>query len=557
MKLLKLLETDHDPNLSTRDLFLQNDDLKPVEKARRRWGWLNFVAFWISDAFNINTWQIASSGVQAGLSWWHVWISVWLGYFIAGGFIVLIGRIGAVYHISFPVACRASFGVFGSYWPVLNRVVMAFIWFGVQAWLGGECVQLMIRSIWPQAEHMHNGIASSGTTTFAFMSFFLWWLCVLPLLWFPVHQIRHLFTIKSYLSPIAGIGFLIWTIKKAGGIGPVVHQPAALHGSELGWAFVQSTMNCIANFAALIMNDPDFSRFAKRPSAATWSQLLTIPFAFAITSFIGIIVSSASTVIYGETVWSPLDVLGNFLSSNSGGTRAGVFLIASVFALAQAGCNIAANSVSAGTDLTALFPRFINIRRGSYLCAIVGFAMCPWHLLSSSNQFTTYLSSYTVFLSSIAGVMACDYYLVRKGKLIIEDLYSCNSGTTYMFRFGVSWRAYAAYICGILINIVGFAGSVGASVPIGAIRLFDLNYFCGFIVAGLVYYGLCYFMPVEGCGEVFSEAAAEAYYNERERDEEHEIDDKTDFDETVVEIAEPDTKVTRARRFAARMKALV
>lgn len=557
MKLLKLLETDHDPNLSTRDLFLQNDDLKPVEKARRRWGWLNFVAFWISDAFNINTWQIASSGVQAGLTWWQVWISVWLGYFISGAFIVLIGRIGAVYHISFPVACRASFGVFGSYWPVLNRVVMAFIWFGVQAWLGGECVQLMIRAIWPQVEHMHNGIPSSGTTTFEFLSFFLWWLCVLPLLWFPVHQIRHLFTIKSYLSPIAGIGFLIWTIKKAGGIGPVVHQPPSIHGSELGWAFVQSTMNCIANFAALIMNDPDFSRFAKRPSAATWSQLLTIPFAFAITSFIGIIVSSASTVMYGETVWSPLDVLGNFLSSSSGGTRAGVFLIAAVFALAQAGCNIAANSVSAGTDLTALFPRFINIRRGSYLCAMVGFAMCPWHLLSSSNQFTTYLSSYTVFLSSIAGVMACDYYLVRKGKLIVDDLYSSNSGSTYMFRFGVSWRAYAAYICGILINIVGFAGSVGASVPIGATRIFDLNYFCGFIIAGLVYYALCYFKPIEGCGEVFSEAAAEEYFNDRERDEEQEIDEKLEFEEIEREIDEPDTKRARVRRFAAKMKALV
>lgn len=510
----KKLETAHDPNLTNLQLFLQNEDLKPVEPARRKWGWANFVAFWISDAFNINTWMIASSGIEMGLSWWLVWLSVWIGYFLSGIFIALLGRVGAVYHISFPVSCRMSFGIFGSYWPVINRVVMAFVWFGVQAWLGGQCVQLMLRSIWPQAPDMPNGMKGSGTTTFEFLSFFLWMLSVLPLLWFPVHQIRHLFTVKSYLAPIAGIGFMIWAIVKAGGIGPVVHQPSEAHGSELGWAFVQSTMNCMANFAVLIMNNPDFSRFAKRPSAAVWPQILSIPISFAITSFIGIIVSSASTVIYGETVWSPLDVLGKFLDGNKSGSRAGVFFIAAVFALSQAGCNIAANSISAGTDLAALIPKYINIRRGSYLCAAVGFAMCPWKLLSSSNQFTTYLSSYTVFLSSIGGVLACDYYLVRKGKVIVDDLYNALPSSTYMYKWGISWRAYAAYVCGILINIVGFAGSVGATVPQGATYVFYLNYLGGFIVSLIAYYLFCWLKPLPACNETFSEKDAQIYFNE-------------------------------------------
>jgi NCS1 family nucleobase:cation symporter-1 len=155
------------------------------------------------------------------------------------------------------------------------------------------------------------------------------------------------------------------------------------------------------------VNDPDFSRFARKPSDALWSQLFTIPVGFALTSFIGIIVSSSSKVIYGEAIWSPLDLLKLFLEEEnvSGGVRFGVFVIAFSFVLAQLGTNIAANSISAGTDLTALLPRWIDIRRGSYLCATVGLAMCPWHLLSSSNNFTTYLSAYSVFLSSIAGVM--------------------------------------------------------------------------------------------------------------------------------------------------------
>lgn len=84
-----------------------------------------------------NTWMISSSMIVDGLSWWQSWICVWIGYFIAAAFVCLTGRIGAVYHISFPVTVRASFGIWGSFWPVINRVVMAIIWYGVQAYIGG------------------------------------------------------------------------------------------------------------------------------------------------------------------------------------------------------------------------------------------------------------------------------------------------------------------------------------------------------------------------------------------------------------------------------------
>lgn len=161
----------------------------------------------------------------------------------------------------------------------------------------------------------------------------------------------------------------------------------------------------------------------------------------------------------------------------TGATRFGVFIIAASFALAQLGTNIAANSISAGTDLTALLPRWISIRRGSYLCAIVGLAMCPWHLLSSSNNFTTYLSAYSVFLSSIAGVMCADYYLVRKGYLQTKNLYSADRKGPYFFHAGVSWRGYAAYLAGILPNVVGFVGAVGVDVPKGKLYSFFLFFF--------------------------------------------------------------------------------
>ncbi|UNI17024.1 uracil permease [Purpureocillium takamizusanense] len=229
-------------------------------------------------------------------------------------------------------------------------------------------------------------------------------------------------------------------------------------------------MSSIGNFATLIVNDCDFARFARRPKDALWSQLIAIPTCFAVTSFIGIIVSSSSTAIYGQPIWDPLDILAKFIDNGSSAERFGVFAIALAFSLAQLAANIAANSVSAGSDLTALLPR--------------------------SSNFTTYLSAYSVFLSSIAGVMATDYYIVRKGYLEVRGLYDARKSGPYYYTMGVTWRAYPAYFSGILVTIVGFAGAVGQPVPVGAIYLYNVNFFCGFIVSSIIYWALCTISPV-------------------------------------------------------------
>ena len=254
----------------------------------------------------------------------------------------------------------------------------------------------MITAIWSKYRDLPNGLpASSGTNTKDFLSFFLFWFGSLPAIWFPVHKIRHLFTVKAYFVPVAGLTFFIWAIVRAHGIGPIVKQPSTLTGSALGWAIVQGIMSSIANFATLIVNDPDFARFARKPKDALWSQLFTIPIGFAVTSFIGIIVSSSSAVIYpgSEPIWNPLELLTKFLIDANGPARFGVFIISAAFTLAQLGTNIAANSVSAGTDMTALLPRYLNIRRGGYICAIVGLAMCPWYA-ALSDEFEYLLKLY-------------------------------------------------------------------------------------------------------------------------------------------------------------------
>jgi len=131
------------------------------------------------------------------------------------------------------------------------------------------------------------------------------------------------------------------------------------------------------------------------------------------------------------------------------------------------------------------------------------------NLLSTSNNFTTYLSAYSVFLSSIAGVIICDYYIVRRGCYQIRDLYSARKSSPYYFTFGFHWRGYTAYICGILINIVGFVGAIGKPVPKGAQYIYNLNFFAGFIVASLTYWVLCRFSPIPATSTVWMEVGDE------------------------------------------------
>ncbi|BGP19210.1 hypothetical protein JCM10213_002094 [Rhodosporidiobolus nylandii] len=494
-RLIRALEVDN-PAGKEAATYLTNADLLPVPEAHRKWGKTNFWAFWISDSANLSTFMIASSMVGAGMSWWQAWLCVWVGYGLAAIFLVLNAYPGAQYHLIFPAYARSSWGVFGAVWPTLNRVICAVLWYGVQAWIGGEATFVFLRSIWPSYAHIHNGIPSSGTDTAHFVSFFLFSFVSLFAIYFPLHSIRHLFTVKAFVTPTCGLALMIWCLVKAHGAGDLLTAPSTT--TELGWTFMASLMSCLANMATLIVNAVDFASRASKPSDVVAPQLFALPITFAITSLVGILIAATTPALFGEFVWSPLDVMNGFLSTDNvnSGARAGCAFISLGFVIAQLGTNVAANSISAGCDSTALLPRFVNIRRGGYLAALVGFCICPWNLADGSNKFGDYLSAYSVFLSSIAGVMITHHYLVADRKIKVADLYTTSKDGIYRYTYGINFRAFGGYVAGLLMNVVGFAGAVGNTVPLAATRIYQLSFFTGFGTSALVYYLLCRIWPI-------------------------------------------------------------
>jgi NCS1 family nucleobase:cation symporter-1 len=148
--------------------------------------------------------------------------------------------------------------------------------------------------------------------------------------------------------------------------------------------------------------------------------------------------------------------------------------------------------------MTALLPRYLTIRRGGLVSLAIALCICPWHLASSNSNFATYLSAYSVLLAPFIGILLSDYYIVRRGKLHVPDLYTLNRQGTYWYSRGANFRAYLAYLAGLVINIVGFAGAVGATVSETATHIYTLAFFTGSLLSALVYVTLCHVFPPPG-----------------------------------------------------------
>jgi len=175
-------------------------------------------------------------------------------------------------------------------------------------------------------------------------------------------------------------------------------------------------------------------------------------------------------------------------SNYTSGNRAGCFFIAACFAYSAIFSSIFENSLPAGNDIAALFPKYLTVRKGFFICAVISFAINPWYLLGSASIFISFLASYQIFLSSITGVLLCHYYIITRGYLEIEDLYTSRKTGVYHYFHCWNWRAYLAYVIGIVPNFYGFLNNMGVSAPEGVIKAYYFAYPIGLAVSFAVYW---------------------------------------------------------------------
>ncbi len=471
------------------DPGLTSPDLAPVPPEARTWTTWNYAALWISMSLCIPTYMLASSLIEGGMSWWQALATIFLGNVVVLAPMLLNGRAGAKYGIPFPVLARASFGVRGANVPALLRAVIACGWFGIQTWIGGFALYQMAVLWLPGLATLPAVFpASWGLATGPALLFGLFWGLNMLVVWLGVDSIRKLLVFKAFFLPAAALALLVWAIRAGHGLGPILAQPAKFTSSAAFWAFFFPALTGMVGFwATLSLNIPDFTRYAVSQRAQQLGQALGLPASMTLFSFVGVVVTSATFLIYGHTIWDPVVLAGRFDS------KLLVSFAMLAVALSTLATNIAANIVSPANDFANLAPQRISFRTGGYLTGVFGVLIFPWKLIADpSGYIFTWLVGYSALLGPIGGIMIVDYYLVRGQHLAVAELYQYTG--RYRYRAGWNPAALLALVVGIAPNVPGFLEAIGV-LAAGTTwpwlaAVYHYAWFVGFLVAGAVYGGL-------------------------------------------------------------------
>jgi NCS1 family nucleobase:cation symporter-1 len=473
-------------NQAIQSSSLINKDLAPIPQEKRTWGTWNYAALWISMSLCIPTYMLASSLIAGGMNWWQSILTIFLGNSIVLIPMILNGHAGAKYGIPFPVFARSSFGTKGANIPAMLRAIVACGWFGIQTWIGGFAIYQMLRLWIPSLETLPEIFPKSfGLATGPAICFFLFWLLNMFIVYLGVESIRKLLVFKAIFLPIAALALLFWAISAAKGLGPILNQPSKFTGSGQFWNFFFPALTGMVGFwATLSLNIPDFTRYAKSQKAQIRGQAIGLPSSMTMFAFIGVVVTSATAIVYGTTIWDPVQLAGRFDS------RILVSLAMIAVAISTLATNIAANIVSPANDFSNLAPKKINFRIGGYITGIIGILIFPWKLLANPDQYIfTWLSGYSSLLGPIGGIMIADYYFIRKQQLNVDDMYRVKG--QYSFENGFNKFAIIALLLGILPNVPGFLLQVklvsSTAFPAWISNLYSYAWFIGFFVSGIIY----------------------------------------------------------------------
>jgi NCS1 family nucleobase:cation symporter-1 len=461
-----------------------NPDMAPVPPDQRKWGLKDMAALWVSMAACIPTYMLASSLIAQGMSWWQAVATIVLGNVIVLVPLLLNAHAGTRYGIPFPVYCRAAFGILGANVPALLRAVVACGWFGIQAWIGGAALYELFAVFFPAWKGWPVWLLGRNLPQLG--CFLVFWGIHLVIIWLGIESIRILMNIKAPLLILLGLALLAWAYQKAGGFGPILAQPSQFGegGEKTGqfWSvFFRALTAMVAFWATVALNIPDFSRYARSQRDQVLGQVVALPATMGLYSFIGVAVTSATVLIYGEAIWDPVELLPELKNP----TMTAVAALG--ICLATLATNIAANVVSPANDFSNLWPKRISFRTGGLITAVVGVLMQPWALLANPEYYINrWLVGYSSLLGAVGGILIADYVLLRQTRLDLPGLYRKEG--PYWYSGGFNPVALVALAGGVAPCVPGFLAAVGwLNVPPFWAGLYDHAWFVSFAVSFALY----------------------------------------------------------------------
>ena len=434
---------------------LANEDLLPVSPDRRTWNWWHIASLWIGMAICIPTYTLASGLVDQGWTWQAAVGAVVLGNIVVLVPIALNSYAGTRYGIPFPVLARASFGVLGANVPAILRGLVACGWFGIQTWIGGWAIYKLFEAIWPGIATLPQLLpAFVGLNTGEFLCFMLFWAMNVWIVLRGMDSIKFLETWGSPFLLVVGAALFIWAWVRSGSL-------------------------------ALMLQNPPVSPSARPPVATVFGAGLTSAVAFwgtmALFAFIGAAVTNATMVIFGTRIADPVALLARI------GGPLMIILSMAGLTVATLTTNIAANIVAPANAFSNIAPHKISFKQGALITAVIGIVMMPWRLYNDAAAYIfTWLIGYGALLGPIAGIMIADYFVVRGGFLVVNDLYRRHG--VYEYSHGVNRIAVGSFLLGVAPSLPGFIAAVsGRPISGWGASLYNWAWFVGFLIAAVVY----------------------------------------------------------------------
>ncbi|MFQ5627600.1 MAG: NCS1 family nucleobase:cation symporter-1 [bacterium] len=435
---------------------LSNADIAPTRIAERSWNVWHIASLWVGMSVCIPTYMLAASMISAGMNWWQSLLAIFLGNAIVLTPLVLNAHAGTKYGIPFPVYVRASFGIKGAHIPAILRALVACGWFGIQTWIGGMAINAILGILWSGWQSIGGNWTFMGFGLSSYLSFLIFWLINMYFVWAGTESIKWMETVAAPFLLLTGVVLLIWAAVQVGGIGAILAQSDALIHSQSSLSFSQFMLTLfipwltamVGYWATLSLNIPDFTRFAKSQKDQMLGQGIGLLTTMPLFSFIGIAVTSATLILYGEAIWDPVQLLAK-LTADYQSPLLGL-LSMFVLVVATLSTNIAANIVSPANSFSNLMPQKISFRMGGLISGIIGILIMPWQLL---DMYLTWLISYSGLLGAAGGIIICDYFVIRRRNLNLADLYS-ETGE-YVYQNGLNRNALIALVAGIAAALIG------------------------------------------------------------------------------------------------------
>ncbi|MDQ8916951.1 NCS1 family nucleobase:cation symporter-1 [Acinetobacter baumannii] len=428
---------------------LTNQDLAPLKK--QTWGAYNIFAFWMSDVHSVGGYVMAGSLFALGLNSWQVLLSLLIGIAIVQFFTNLIAKSSQQTGTPYPVICRATFGVLGANIPAVIRGLIAVAWYGIQTYLASSAFLLVILKFFPEwsayADVSTYGFL--GLSYLGWIGFMLLWLLQAIVFWSGMDSIRKFIDWAGPAVYVVMFAMAVWLIWKAG------WQNIDLNLSGVqydGFAVVPVMIGAIAlvvsYFSGPMLNFGDFSRYGKSFNAIKMGNFLGLPINFLGFSLLTVVCIAATLPVYGKLITDPVEMVGKLDNTFV------VILGSLTLMIATIGINIVANFVSPAFDFSNVSPSKISWRMGGMIAAVGSIFITPWNLFNNPQVIHYTIDILGAFIGPLFGVLLADFYLIKKQKIVVDDLYTLDTQGSYWYKNGYNHSAFYALIPASLIPIL-------------------------------------------------------------------------------------------------------